>query len=589
MSSQGVQRRLAAILSADVKGYSLLMADDELATVKTISNYREVMTELIGYYRGRVADTPGDNLMAEFASAVDAVECAVRIQVELAKKSSELPDHRRMMFRIGINVGDVIVKGDEIYGDGVNIAARLEGLANAGGICISGNVYNHVRGKLDLDYEFMGEQVVKNIADPIAAYRVVWKDGGVFLGATREEKARRPLLVRIAFICLLMIILMPVANHFKLNLLSKMWQCRVTLLPNLGNVIVVTISRGGNRKMIAKKGEDMPPPFMENPKIWRRYHATVIKNLQKAEVAAVGFDAWFPPPYDEATRQATKELERALVWAKKKDLPIILGQYQNPQDPELYKEAAWGFISVYKDTTWIDKVMYLTSWDRMDISGVTVEKPSFFVEVLAKKLKLSPKVEENGVRLIGKPIPRRLWLAFAETPFPNIPYHEVYNGWADEKLFSGKIVLIGFDFIDTDYFRVPYSPTDFTPNDKKDSYGMPGVFLFAHAINQVMNGYYHAEINDEWAWPSGGKWSFGLLERLFFLLMETVCTCILLHLVGVLTRKLKSTKLKYWIMATATASLLFGLALMPVLFGLANFLLASAFFIFFSARRSFAN
>ena len=217
------------------------------------------------------------------------------------------------------------------------------------------------------------------------------------------------------------------------------------------------------------------------------------------------------------------------------------------------------------------------------------EKPGFFVEVLAKKLRLSPTIEENRVRLIGKAISRRLWLAFAETPFPSVPYHEVYNGWADENLFSGKIILLGFRYIDTDYFRVPYSPTDFTPHDKKDSYGMPGVFLFAHAINQVMNGYYHAEIHDEWTWPAGGKWySFGRLESLLLLLIETIFTCLLLHLVQVMARKKNSIKLTYSMMAIATISLLVALALTPVLFGLANFLFASIFFIFFSTRRIFA-
>ncbi len=598
MVSQGLQRKLAAILSADVFGYSRLMADDDLATVKTITAYREMMVKLIREHQGRVVDSPGDNLMAEFASAVGAVACAIQIQTGLAEKNSELPDHRRMMFRIGVNIGDVLVRGEEIYGDGVNIAARLEGLADAGGICISGNVYDHVRNKLDLNYDFMGEQIVKNIPEPVRAYRVIWKD--IDIPAPRTKKGRilrslsavmtgRPLLASIVATCLIMIILMPVVNHFRLNLLSKIWQCRVTLLPNLGSVVVVTISRGENKKMIVKKGEDSPPPFFKNPKIWRRYHATMIKRLFDMGVAVAGFDMWFPPPYDDATRQATKEFEQALRWTKKKDFPVILGQYQNPQDPALYREADWGFISVYKDITWIDQVLYLTSWDQMDISGAMVKKPGFFVEVLAKKLRLNPIIGDNGVQLIGKPIPRRLWLAFAETPFLDVPYHEVYNGWADEKLFSGKIVLIGLRYLDTDYFRVPYSPTDFTPHDKADSHGMPGVFLFAHAINQVMCGYYHTEIDDEWTLPAGGSWySLGRLESLFFLLIETIFTCLLLHLVQVLTRKKKSIKLTYLMMTIATLSLLIVLAVIPVLFGLANFLFASTFFILFSTIRSFA-
>ena len=133
-----LRRKLTAILSADVKGYSRLVGDDEEATVRTITACREVMATLIGSHRGRVVDSPGDNLLAEFARAVETIQCATRIQIELETKNAQLPDHRRMMFRIGINIGDVIVKGEAIHGDGVNIAARLESLADPGGICISG-------------------------------------------------------------------------------------------------------------------------------------------------------------------------------------------------------------------------------------------------------------------------------------------------------------------------------------------------------------------------------------------------------------------------------------------------------------------
>ena len=167
-------RKLAAILSADVKGYSRLMGDDEEATVRTITAYREVMRAIINSHRGRVVDAPGDNLLAEFASAVDAVECATKIQDALEEKNRDLPEQRRMIFRIGINIGDVIVDGEAIYGDGVNIAARLESLADPGGICISGTVYDQVKRKLTLGYHFMGHQTVKNISEPVRAYRVSW-------------------------------------------------------------------------------------------------------------------------------------------------------------------------------------------------------------------------------------------------------------------------------------------------------------------------------------------------------------------------------------------------------------------------------
>jgi adenylate cyclase len=135
-----MERKLAAIFSADVKGYSRLMGEDEVGTIRTLTAYREVMTTLIQQHRGRVVDSPGDNLLSEFASVVDAVRCAVEIQQALKAKNAELPDHRKMEFRIGINLGDVIIEGERIYGDGVNIAARLESLAEPGGICISGTV-----------------------------------------------------------------------------------------------------------------------------------------------------------------------------------------------------------------------------------------------------------------------------------------------------------------------------------------------------------------------------------------------------------------------------------------------------------------
>ncbi|MBI3458232.1 MAG: adenylate/guanylate cyclase domain-containing protein [Candidatus Rokubacteria bacterium] len=167
-----MERKLTAILSADVAGYSRLMGEDEAATVRTLTAYREVMTSLIRQHRGRVVDTPGDNLLAEFASVVDAVACAAEIQEALKTRNAELPDHRRMQFRIGINLGDVIVDGERIYGDGVNIAARVEGLAEAGGVCVSGTVYDQVENKLALGYASLGEHTVKNIAKPVRVYRV---------------------------------------------------------------------------------------------------------------------------------------------------------------------------------------------------------------------------------------------------------------------------------------------------------------------------------------------------------------------------------------------------------------------------------
>jgi len=167
------RRKLAAIFSADVAGYSRLMGDDEAATVDTLTAYREVMYSLIKQHRGRVVDSPGDNILAEFASVVDAAQCAVAVQKELQSRNLELPEKRRMQFRIGINLGDVIEEGERIYGDGVNIAARLESLADPGGICISKTAFDHIETKLPLGYEFIGEQTVKNISKPVFAYKVI--------------------------------------------------------------------------------------------------------------------------------------------------------------------------------------------------------------------------------------------------------------------------------------------------------------------------------------------------------------------------------------------------------------------------------
>jgi len=177
MVPETLQRKLIAILSADVKGYSRLMGEDENGTVRTLAAYREVMADSIGKRRGRVVDSPGDNILAEFGSVVDAVRCAVEVQEELRARNAELPENRRMEFRMGINLGDVIVDGDRLYGDGVNIAARVEGLADGGGICISGTVYDQVENKLALQYEHLGEQAMKNIKKPVRVYRVrMWSD-----------------------------------------------------------------------------------------------------------------------------------------------------------------------------------------------------------------------------------------------------------------------------------------------------------------------------------------------------------------------------------------------------------------------------
>src|SRR5512136_797253 len=190
MTTQEAKRKLTAILSADVEGYSRLMQKDESGTIQTLNTYKEVMANLIKHHHGRVVDAPGDNLLAEFASVVDAVQCAVEIQKRLKTQNAELPENQRMEFRIGVNLGDVVEDGEQILGEGVNIAARLESLSEAGGICISGTAFDHVRSKLDLGYEYLGEQTVKNIASPVRVYKVLMEPEAA--GKVIGEKKAKP-------------------------------------------------------------------------------------------------------------------------------------------------------------------------------------------------------------------------------------------------------------------------------------------------------------------------------------------------------------------------------------------------------------
>jgi len=190
MADEGFKRKLTAILSADAVGYSRLMGDDEEATIRTLTEYRDAITVLVNEHKGRVVDSPGDNVLAEFASVVDAVRCAVETQKQIAERNADLPENRRMLFRIGVNLGDIVDEGDRIYGDGVNIAARLESLAETGGICISGTAFDHVKGKLEVGYKYLGEQKVKNIKEPVRIYKMLLDPDDV--GKIIGEKKLRP-------------------------------------------------------------------------------------------------------------------------------------------------------------------------------------------------------------------------------------------------------------------------------------------------------------------------------------------------------------------------------------------------------------
>jgi adenylate cyclase len=188
MADESFKRKLTAILSADVEGYSRLMGEDEDATIRTLTTYRELMSTIIQKHRGRVVDSPGDNLLAEFGSVVGAVRSAVEIQEELSVRNTELPDNRRMEFRIGVNLGDVVEEGERIYGDGVNITARVEELAEGGGICISGTVYDSIKNKLSVGYESLGEHKVKNIKEPVRVYRMRVGPDVAALGVRKGKK-----------------------------------------------------------------------------------------------------------------------------------------------------------------------------------------------------------------------------------------------------------------------------------------------------------------------------------------------------------------------------------------------------------------
>ncbi len=202
MTTEDFKRKLTAILSADVVGYSRLMGEDEEATVRTLNKYKQIIFDLIERHNGRIIDSPGDNVLAEFASVVDAVRCVVQIQEDLKGHNDELPPDRKMELRIGINTGDVIQDGDRIYGDGVNVAARIESLADPGGICISRTAYDQVKGKIDIDYEYLGEYEVKNIKEPVRVYKIQKEKSEVKI--TTESKtsftSEKPSIVVLPFV-----------------------------------------------------------------------------------------------------------------------------------------------------------------------------------------------------------------------------------------------------------------------------------------------------------------------------------------------------------------------------------------------------
>ena len=197
---EAISRRLAAILAADVAGYSRLMGADEEATLRALTEYRAAMTSCIEGRGGRVVGTAGDSLLAEFGSVADAVTCAAEVQDDLGRRNADLPEERRLEFRIGIHLGDVMVEGDDIYGDGVNIAARLQEMGEPGGVCVSGTVHDSVGNKLAFAYEAAGEQSFKNIAEPVRAFHVrAGATAEAAVAPTEDSQPHRPSLAVLPF------------------------------------------------------------------------------------------------------------------------------------------------------------------------------------------------------------------------------------------------------------------------------------------------------------------------------------------------------------------------------------------------------
>jgi len=194
-----IERRLAAILAADVAGYSRLMGLDEAGTVRVLREYRAAADPLVGKHGGRIVKTTGDGLLIEFPSVVDAVDCAVAVQALMAERNADVAQDLRMLFRVGVNLGDVVIDGDDILGDGVNVAARLEGIAEPGGICISASAYEQVRGKVDIEFADWGERTLKNIARPVRVYGVVAGRAEPRAGASLPALTDKPSIAVLPF------------------------------------------------------------------------------------------------------------------------------------------------------------------------------------------------------------------------------------------------------------------------------------------------------------------------------------------------------------------------------------------------------
>ena len=232
MNQERTKRKLSGILYADVVGYSRLMEKDEENTIQFLEENKKLIGELIAEYQGRVVDSPGDNILAEFNSVVNAVDCAVKIQDKLKEKNSGLPEDKQMSFRIGVNLGDIIDEDGRIYGDGVNIAARIEGLADPGVVCISRTAYEQVKSKLNFGYEYIGEYNLKNISEPIRVFRVLTdpENAGKVIG---EKKILSSISLRVA-VTLFVILFLAASGSIGWIIYSH--KSQKTEYPSLGNM-----------------------------------------------------------------------------------------------------------------------------------------------------------------------------------------------------------------------------------------------------------------------------------------------------------------------------------------------------------------
>ena len=225
MPGRAEQRRLAAILASDIVGYSRLMANDEEATLGRLRSLRaELIDPVIDRYRGRIVKLMGDGSLVEFASVVDAIRCAIDIQAGMAARDKDLPDEQRIDLRIGVNLGDVIVDGDDIYGDGVNIASRLEGLAEPGGIVVSGTAFDYAKGKVQADFTDLGLQEVKNIPEPVRAYQVRREGAADIVARETPIRRRRASRLSIAAALVALLLMIVAGTYWLVESTDVVWQ-----------------------------------------------------------------------------------------------------------------------------------------------------------------------------------------------------------------------------------------------------------------------------------------------------------------------------------------------------------------------------